>query len=69
MDSQGTQHMLVTMYIKNKRDCSNIKACSPFELSCLLKVLCFEIAYFSYTERYCDTKSYYIIVLQEVTTD
>ena len=41
-----------TMYIKNKRDSSNIKACSPFELSCKLKVLCFEIAYFSYTYRY-----------------
>ena len=38
-----------TMYIKNKRDSSNIKTCSPFELSCKLKVLCFEIAYFSYT--------------------
>ena len=40
------------MYIKNKRDSSNIKVFSPFELSCKLKVLCFEIAYFSYTNRY-----------------
>ena len=39
------------MYIKNKRDSSNIKDCSPFGLSCKLKVLCFEIAYFSYTHR------------------
>ena len=38
-----------TMYIKNKRDSSSIKVCSPFELSCKLKVWCFEIAYFSYT--------------------
>lgn len=38
-----------TMYIKNKRDSSNIKVCSPLELSCNLKVLCIEIAYFSYT--------------------
>ena len=37
------------MYIRNKRDSSNIKACSPFELSCILKDLCSEIAYFSYT--------------------
>jgi len=41
-----------TMYIKNKRDCSNIKVCSPFELSCKLKDLCFGIAYISYTTRY-----------------
>lgn len=40
------------MYIKNRRDSSNIRACSPFELSCKLKVSCFEIAYFSYTNRY-----------------
>ena len=39
------------MYIKNKRNSSNIKVCSPFELSCKLKDLCFEIAYFSYTRR------------------
>ena len=38
------------MYIKNKRDSSDIKGCSPFEPSCKLKVFCFEIAYFSYTE-------------------
>ena len=41
-----------TMYIKNKRDSSNIKVCSPFELSCKQKSYCFESAYFSYTERY-----------------
>lgn len=39
----------VTMYIKNKRDSSSIKVCSTFHLSCKLKDLCFEIAYFSYT--------------------
>ncbi len=38
-----------TMYIKNKRDSSNIKACSPFQHSNKLKDLCFAIAYFSYT--------------------
>ncbi len=37
------------MYIKNKRDGSNIKVCSPFKLCCKLKDLCSEIAYFSYT--------------------
>jgi len=40
------------MYIKNKRDSSSIKACSPFELSYKLKDLRFEIAYFSYTQRW-----------------
>jgi len=40
------------MYIKNKRNISNIKACSPFQHSYKLKVLCFEIAYFSYTKRW-----------------
>ena len=40
------------MYIKNKLNRSSIKACSPFKLSCNLKVLHFEIAYFSYTHRY-----------------
>ena len=41
-----------TIYIKNKRDSSNIEVCSLFELSCKLKYLCFETAYFSYTKRY-----------------
>ena len=36
-----------TMYIKNKRDSSNIKVFSPFQNSYKLKDLCFEIAYFS----------------------
>jgi len=40
------------MYIKNKRDSSSIKACRPFKLSCKLKNMCFEIAYFSYTKRW-----------------
>jgi len=43
------KHENTTMYIKNKRDSSSIKVCSPFEHSCKLKVLCFGIAYFSYT--------------------
>lgn len=38
------------MCMKNKRDSSDIKSCSPFEFSCKLKDLCFEIAYFSYTK-------------------
>jgi len=29
------------MYKKNRRECSSIKVCSPFELSCKLKVLCY----------------------------
>ncbi len=37
------------MYIKNKRDSSSIKVCSPFELSFKLENYCFGIAYFSYT--------------------
>ena len=44
------------MYIKNKRDSSSIKVCSPFELYCKLKVLYFGIAYFSYTYRYQQAK-------------
>ena len=39
------------MYIINKQDNSSLKVCIPFESSCKLKVLCFEIAYFSYTYR------------------
>lgn len=37
------------MYIKNKRDSSSIKVCSPVRLSCTQKDLCFGNAYFSYT--------------------
>ena len=40
------------MYIKNRRNSSNIKVCSPFELACKLKVLYYGIAYFSYTHRW-----------------
>jgi hypothetical protein len=36
------------MYLKNKRDSSNIKAFSLFYLSFSQKDLSFEIAYFSY---------------------
>jgi len=39
------------MDIKNKRNISNMKAYSPFPLSCKLKDWCFGIAYFSYTQR------------------
>ena len=42
----------ITMYIKNKRDSSRIKVCSPFELSCKQENYCFGIAYFSYTYRW-----------------
>ena len=28
-----------------------------------------EVRHYAYTKRYCDTKSYYIIVLQSVTAD
>ena len=38
-----------TMYIKNKRDGSSIKGCSPFELSYKQENYYFEIAYFLYT--------------------
>jgi len=55
------------MYIKNKRNISNVKACSLFELSCKLKDLCFEIAYFSYTQRCMGhkTENFYLIAIRE----
>ena len=34
-----------------------------------MNVGCFKMPNASYTNRYCDTKSYYITVLQSVTTD
>ncbi len=40
---------LVTMYIKNCRNSSKIKVCSPFELSYRLRVLYSKIGNFSYT--------------------
>jgi hypothetical protein len=52
----------------NSRDSSKFKGCSPLQLLNGLIVLKPAIAYFAYTYRYCDTMSYYIIVLQEVTT-
>ncbi len=39
------------MYIKNKRNCSIIKAYSQVHISCKLKDSSLEIAYFSYTQR------------------
>ncbi len=45
-----------TTYIKNKRNSSSIKVCSPFELYRKLEKYCFEIGNFSYTQRYLITK-------------
>ena len=39
------------MYIKNRRNSSEVKVYSPFQYFCKLKDFCFEIAYFSYTNR------------------
>ena len=46
------EKQMLTMYIKNKRECSSIKACSLFEFSCKYESYCFKTAYFSYTQRY-----------------
>lgn len=43
--------MAITMYIKNKRDSSNIKVCGPIELSCKLKELALKIATKVYDAR------------------
>ena len=40
------------MYIKNRRNSSEVKVYSPFQYFCKLKDFCFEIAYFSYTNRW-----------------
>ena len=37
------------MYKNNSRNSMKLKGCSLFQLSCNLKVKCFEIAYLSYT--------------------
>ena len=39
------------MYIKNRRDINKIKAFGSYQTVCLTEVKCFEIAYFSYTNR------------------
>ena len=46
------QKLPPTMYIKNCRVSSNIKACSPNENCSKLKNECFEIGNFSYTQRW-----------------
>ena len=40
------------MYIKNKQGSSKFKGCSPLQVHRDLKDMCFETAYFSYTECY-----------------
>lgn len=40
-----------TMYIKNCRNSSNMKSCSPNVNCSKLKNMCFEIGNFSYTHR------------------
>ncbi len=42
---------MVTMYIQNRRDSSNFKGCSPFQLCLGLISLKPAIAYFAYTQR------------------
>lgn len=44
------------MYIKNCRNISKIKHCSPSEDFRKLENKCYEIAYFSYTKRYASPK-------------
>ena len=41
----------VTMYIKNCRDSSKIKLCSPLQLSCNLTGMKPAVGYYSYTNR------------------
>ena len=40
------------MYKNNSRDSSNIKGCSPFQLSCNLIGKCHAVGYYSYTNRW-----------------
>ena len=39
------------MYKNNSRDSSNLKGCSPFQLSCSLTGKCHAVGYYSYTKR------------------
>ncbi len=39
------------MYIKNRRNNIKIEGFSSYQTLCLTEVSCFEIAYFSYTNR------------------
>ena len=57
------------MYKNNSRDSSKFKACSLLQLSCNLTGKCHAVGYYSYTDRCCDTMSYYIIVLQSFNAD
>jgi hypothetical protein len=56
------QHL--TMYIKNRRDSSKFKGCSSFQLLCNLTGKCDEVAYISYTNRWCATGTVYKHPLQ-----
>ena len=40
------------MYIKNRRCSAELKAFSSYQTLCFTKSWCFEIAYFSYTNRW-----------------
>ena len=44
-------NQLPTMYIKNRRDSSKFKGCSPFQLSYNLTEMKPAIGYYSYTYR------------------
>jgi len=46
----------------------NMSIVARIKFSCNLKNSSSAISYYSYTKRCCDTKSYYIIVLQLVST-
>ncbi len=39
------------MYKNNSRNSSELKGCSPFQLSCNLTGKCLAIGYYSYTNR------------------
>ena len=54
---QSDEELLVvllcpTLYIKNSRDSSKLRDCSPIQLHCKLKRYCSAIGYYSYTKRY-----------------
>lgn len=42
----------ITMYIKNSRDSSKFRGCSPLQLHRKLKDLSSAVGYYSYTHRY-----------------
>jgi hypothetical protein len=49
------------MYIKNRRDGSKFKRCSPLQPQCHLIMKWYAIAYFSYTHRYTQSDQYLIV--------